>query len=98
MIQVFTLLHSGISSLSLVTKGELGLKCAADCVCVCVWGDNVKEVHVWEKSENLRIGEDCNTLAYCLLPQANFLTNWHIHTAASVLPVTAAGSIVRQQF
>lgn len=65
MMQVFTLLNSGISSLSLIIKEELGLKCAADC------GEgSVEEISVQSgrKSENLRIGEDHSPLGHFILP------------------------------
>ena len=64
MMQVFTLLNSGISSLSLIIEGELGLKCTADCT-----GGSVKEINVQRgrKSEHLRTGEDHNPLGHFIL-------------------------------
>lgn len=63
-MQVFTLLNSGVSSLSVIIKGELGLKCAAD-----FGGGSFKEINVqsWRKTENLRIGEDHNPLGHFIL-------------------------------
>lgn len=65
VIQEFTLFKGGISSLSLIIKGELGLKCVAGGGVEGV-ENNVKEINIQggRKSKHLRIGKDCNPLGH----------------------------------